>query len=265
MADINHTFCLCAYKESPYLEQCLKSLLDQTVPTNVLIATSTPNDYIFGIAKKYDVPVFVNTGKTGIQEDWNFAVSQAKTTFVTVCHHDDYYFPNYVENILKVITKKKAIEKVLYIHTGYKDVNAEGELKITKVNRVKRIINFWMRFGIFQRSRFCKRMALSFGNSVCCPSCTYNTHLLGQNFFQSELSDACDWDFYYTCIRKKGKAVYIPKPSMAKRYHAESTTTADLASGKRQKEEVIMFRKFWPAWVVKLIMKKYVEAYKSNE
>ena len=46
----DHTFAICAYKESPYLEECIKSLKNQTIKSNILIATSTPNDYIKGIA-----------------------------------------------------------------------------------------------------------------------------------------------------------------------------------------------------------------------
>lgn len=58
-----HTFAVCAYKESPYLEDCIQSLRAQTVKSNILIATSTPNDYIRSIAEKYDIPLIVNPGK----------------------------------------------------------------------------------------------------------------------------------------------------------------------------------------------------------
>ena len=39
----NHTFAICAYKESPYLEECITSLMEQTVKSEIFIATSTPN------------------------------------------------------------------------------------------------------------------------------------------------------------------------------------------------------------------------------
>ena len=42
----DHTFAICAYKESPYLESCIKSVLNQSVKTKVAISTGTPNDYI---------------------------------------------------------------------------------------------------------------------------------------------------------------------------------------------------------------------------
>ena len=45
-----HTFVVLAYKESSYLEECIKSVLNQKYPSKVVIATSTPNQYIENIA-----------------------------------------------------------------------------------------------------------------------------------------------------------------------------------------------------------------------
>ena len=50
-----HTFAVCAYGESPYLEECIESLKGQSIKSNILIATSTPNKYIKNIAEKYNV------------------------------------------------------------------------------------------------------------------------------------------------------------------------------------------------------------------
>ena len=58
-----HTFAVCAYKESPYLEECIESLKGQSVRSNILIATSTPNEYIKNIAEKNNIPYFINEGE----------------------------------------------------------------------------------------------------------------------------------------------------------------------------------------------------------
>ena len=39
-----HTFVICAYKESAYLEECVKSLKEQKKESNIIMVTSTPND-----------------------------------------------------------------------------------------------------------------------------------------------------------------------------------------------------------------------------
>ena len=38
----DHTFAICAYGESPYLDQCVQSLFDQDKASRVVIFTSTP-------------------------------------------------------------------------------------------------------------------------------------------------------------------------------------------------------------------------------
>ena len=45
------TFAICAYKDSPYLEEAVLSAKKQSVPVDIFIATSTPSDYIRNIAK----------------------------------------------------------------------------------------------------------------------------------------------------------------------------------------------------------------------
>jgi len=38
-----HSFAVMAYKDSPYLSDCLDSLKDQTVKSEIYITTSTPS------------------------------------------------------------------------------------------------------------------------------------------------------------------------------------------------------------------------------
>ena len=101
----NHTFAICAYKESQYLEECIKSLLNQTVKSNIIMATSTPNEFIENLAKKYNIELYINNGEKGIGQDWNFAVSKTNTDYVTVAHQDDIYNPNYLEDIVSKLNE----------------------------------------------------------------------------------------------------------------------------------------------------------------
>ena len=79
---MKHTFVICAYKESKYLEDCIRSLKAQEVKSYIKIATSTPNEYIYSIANKYGIDVFVNNMKkenniSNIGNDWQFAYNIA--------------------------------------------------------------------------------------------------------------------------------------------------------------------------------------------
>ena len=55
-----HSFVVLAYKESPYLESCIRSVLHQSEESRVVIATSTPNSYIQKYADKYGLEIVIN-------------------------------------------------------------------------------------------------------------------------------------------------------------------------------------------------------------
>ena len=101
-----HTFVICAYKESPYLEKCVQSLLKQTVASKIIIYTSTPNQSIKSIADKYSLELFTKNGGS-IGKDWNNAMSFVKTKYMTIAHQDDLYEPEYLENIITSFESRK--------------------------------------------------------------------------------------------------------------------------------------------------------------
>ena len=92
---LTHTYAICAYKDSPYLEACIRSLLRQTIPASVILCTSTPSPYLQRTAKKYGLPFFVRDGESDIQDDWNFAYEKAASRLVTIAHQDDIYHKDY--------------------------------------------------------------------------------------------------------------------------------------------------------------------------
>ena len=250
-----HTFAICAYKESPYLEECIKSLMSQEVKTNYLIATSTPNKHIEKLAKKYNIPYFIKDGKPDIQDDWNFAVSCAKTELVTVAHQDDVYDKEYSKQILLNYTGKE-----LMISTdNYYYIN--GKSVDNKNLKLKRILKLPLRIHLLKNVRWIRKLTLSLGNTIQCPSVTYNTKLIEGKIFTSDLKFGLDWDTFLKIYKMKGKVKYIPLKLMSFRISDESTTKSSMENDLRVKEDNIMFNKFWPKWITKLIMKYYVKAY----
>ncbi len=94
-----HTFVVMAYGDSP----CLDSLLQQTVPSAICIATSTPSDYLRDQARRIGASLYETEPGRGIAHDWNFALRQAKTKYVTLAHQDDWYAPDYTRKCLAAI------------------------------------------------------------------------------------------------------------------------------------------------------------------
>ena len=124
----DHTFAISAYKESKYLEECIKSVLNQKTKSNVIICTATPNNHIEALANKYNIPLYIREGKPDIQDDWNFAYANAKTQYVTITHQDDLYHEDYSSYIQKNIEKEN---KEILIFTGYREIKNGDVIPLT--------------------------------------------------------------------------------------------------------------------------------------
>ena len=255
-----HSFVVCAYRESRYLEDCIRSLLAQTVPSRIVVTTSTPNDYIREIAERYGLPVFVNRGEAGITGDWNFGLSRGEGDFVTLAHQDDLYDPTYTEQVL---ARADRARDPLILFTAYYEIRNGEKVFRNKLLNTKRRMNFF--FRPFPNSRWMRRRVLSMGNPICCPSVTYNRAACADLKFNAGYRFACDWDAWERLSRKKGAFCYLKTPLMGHRIHEESTTTEMTHSTRRAEEEASMFRRFWPKWITHILMHFYSAAAESNE
>lgn len=162
----NHTFAVCAYKESKYLEECIKSLKKQTVKSNIIISTSTPNEHIENLAKKYNLQMYINEGKTGIGQDWNYAVSVCKTDYVTVAHQDDIYSEDYLENIQKVCQK---YDDIVMAFTDYGELRNQKYVTSTTMLKIKKIMLMPLR--VLKKFKRNKKISIIFWKSNLLSKC----------------------------------------------------------------------------------------------
>ena len=256
----NHTFVICAYKQSQYLEECIKSILNQSMKSKVIISTSTPNDFINKLATQYSIPVFINEGEKGIGQDWNFGISKVKTDYVTIAHQDDIYKENYLEEIVKELEKGNDF---IIAFTDYREIKNGKEVKLTRNLKIKKILLFPLR--IFKKSKFIKRRTLSLGSSICCPSVTINKKISGENPYKTELKCDLDWDTWDKMAQYDERFLYIPKELMQHRIHEESETSNLIESNVRLEEDLLMLKRYWPEPIAKFIMKFYKNAIKTNQ
>lgn len=257
----DHTFMICAYQENPYLEKCILSVLNQTVLGQVKISTSTPNTYIRNLAVKYNLPLIINKGRGDMVDNWNYAYSQATSPLVTLCHQDDYYDPIYLENILYEVNRGKT--PVLIYTDYYEDRNGE-RIDANRILQVKRILNFPLRFSIFQRSKWMRRRIFSFGCPICCPSVTFCKTMIPDVPFSDEYSCCLDWEAWVRLSAIKGDFIYCAHKLVAHRVWEESSTSVMIADGVRSKEEFNILRSLWPEPIAKIIFAAYRRAQDSN-
>ena len=257
-----HTFAICAYKESPYLEECIQSLKAQTMKSQIILATSTPNEYIDSLGKKYNIPVFVNTGESGITQDWNFAYRQCKTKYITIAHQDDVYSKEYVEHLTALMEKSKL---PLIAFSDYAELRNGDIIKKNKLLKIKRLMLIPMRVKAFQSIKFVRRRILSFGCPICCPSVMFAKDNLPKEIFQHGFRSNEDWEAWERISHFKGDFLYDSNILMFHRIHEDSETTKILEDSARGDEDIVMYEKFWPSPIAKIIAKLYATSEKSND
>lgn len=254
-------FVICAYKRSPYLEECINSLQNQKVKVKIALVTSTPNEYIESLVKKYQLAYYINTGKSGISEDWNFSLSVSDKRVVTIAHQDDIYEPDYVKEILKNINKH---DNTLIAFTNYGELRNGIRITDNTLLHTKRLMLLLLRNRNLQKVRFVRRRILSFGSAICCPSVTFIKENLPNNIFRSGYRSNVDWQAWEMISNMKGAFVYCNDILMYHRIHKESATTAIIADNDRTKEDYEMFCKFWPKWAAKILEYFYKKSENSN-
>ncbi len=255
---IDHTFAICAYQDSPYLETCIRSLKRQTAPARIILCTSTPTPFIRGMAEKYRLPYYVRNRKSDIQEDWNFACEMAGTRLVTIAHQDDYYHRDYARTVQQYWGKYPDTT----IFTTNCMIIKEGKARrLGLVSLVKSLLRFPLRFHHLAHYTILKRAALIWGNPIICPSCTYDLEALGRPLFRSVFKYVLDWDTMWALAGKPGRLICIEKPLIGYRIHEGATTKAFIENNRRSKEEFAMYRKIWPDWMAKWLMVLYRKAY----
>ena len=256
-----HTFVVLAYKESKFLEECIKSVLNQSVKTNVIIATSTPNEFISNLAKKYNLDIVVNTGKKGIGYDFDFAVNCANTKLVTVAHQDDIYDEDYAKEMIKAYEEEP--NSIIIFPDYYEIRNGEKVYKNFNLN-IKKILLKPLRNHNKANKISRKRKALKYGCSIGCPSVTFVKKNVPQEIFACDLKANIDWYAWEKLSKLDGYFYYINKPLMGHSIYGESTTTEVIKDNKRSQEDYFIFCKFWPKWIAKIITKVYSYSEKSN-
>ena len=253
----SHTFVVCAYKECEYLEDCVLSLKNQVQSSKIIMVTSTDNSFIRSICSKYNIKLYVRKGKSDIQDDWNFGYNKAKSDLVTIVHQDDVYDKYYLKYIMDYYSKYPDSS---FVCTDYY-ILKKGKHYCDLNCKIKAFLKFFLRFSLFNKIKFFKVLSLAFGNSINCPSVTYNKLLIGDNnVFTSDLKFSLDWDTFLKLAKDDGRLGYIPKKLISFRIHNGSATVSCIKSNIRYKEDIIMFSKIWPKFVVKFIMLFYIKA-----
>lgn len=261
MTSKEHTFVICAYKNSQYLEECIRSLVRQRDYSDILMVTSTPSDYITELANKYEIELFVNEGESGITQDWEYAISKSKTDIVTIAHQDDIYEIDYSKRVIDAI---RSSSNPIIAFTDYYEIIEGEKIYKNKLLRIKRLMLSLFRLPLAEKSIFIRRLVLSLGNPICCPSVAYYLPNISRPLFNHHFRSNEDWEAWEKLSKENGDFIYINKMLMAHRIHNESETSIIIGDDSRSLEDYEMYRKFWPKCIARYLARKYKESEKYN-
>ena len=255
---MKHTFAISAYGDSPYLESCIKSLIGQSVKSDVIICTSTPSSYIDMLAEKYEIPLYIRKGESGIGYDWNFAYARADGELVTIAHQDDIYHHDYAKTLLDAKEKYPDMSVFMTSSITIKD----GKLiEFGEIEIVKKLLRIPLRIKGLNHISAVKRAAISYGNPIICPSCAYDKKLCGDNLFDAKYQFVIDWDALYRLASEKGRWICIEKPLIMYRVHADAATGEAIKNNVREYEETEMFERMHSDKVSGILRKAYKKSY----
>ncbi len=261
---ISHTFVVLAYKESLYLEGCIQSVLNQEYKSKVVVATSTPNNFINNLANKYGLKVIVNKnpGK-GIGYDFDFARTCVDSDLVTIAHQDDVYDKEYSKEIVNSFLK---YQDSTILFTDYYELR-NGKKVYSNTNlKIKRMMLKPLLWKSKSNRKLIKRLPLSLGDPICCPAVTFSSENLRQKkLFACDMKCDIDWNAWEIASKIKGRFLFIDKPLMGHRIHEDSTTTKIIEDNIRTKEDYEIFKRFWIVPIARLLTKVYSNSEKSNQ
>lgn len=249
------TIVVCAYKECDMLEKSVKAILGQTEPAIVKISTSTPNDYIENIAKKYNLEMCVNPDG-GHVKDYNFALNQIDTPLGMLAHQDDILNKHFVERNIQELNKAKnpiiSFSNYLEMRNGVVDNKPSFMIKI------KRIM-VWPLFIPFLKSTvFNKRLFQCIGDPIVHPSVIHVMDRMPDPVFDERFHASMDWDLWERLSHEKGEFVYVKDVLLYHRMSEENATAVLIATTNyRYEEELEVMSRFIGKPLAKFVMKFY--------
>ena len=259
-----HTFVVPTYGESPHLRDCLVSLRSQTILSPIIVTTSTPWAGLEALASDFDARVATHAPNVGIGRDWNFALEQTATPWVTIAHQDDVYLPAFVERTMAMAARNP---DAVLVTTGYAELTGlQGRQRnLSAMLVIKRVL---MELGFLGRQSVssigAKRLPLRFGCAIPCPSVSLRMDRIGLRF-REDLKVDLDWDAWLRLAEKPGAFAYDRRVLMLHRIHGDSETSAGVRAGIRASEDRMMFEVLWPTPIARLLAKAYALSYEAGE
>ena len=235
-----HTFVVPVFENPQWLDRCLRSLRAQTIRSVIRITTSTPSVELSRLAASHGIPVLENPVHAGIGADWNFALRQVTTDWVSLAHQDDEYASDYVARCLAAAD---TASDVTLVFTAANELYEDDTPSLNSTLK-RTICRLAFPAGNTIQSRFRKRLLLSFGNPIPCPSVMLHKSAIPDFQFEEDWKSNLDWIAWIRLADRPGTFVYVADALVKRRVHADAATARWMT--ERAIEDDRVLRELWP-------------------
>ena len=213
--------CLPTYNGAAYIEEALRSILNQTCQDfELLVADDGSTDTTLDIVQSFSDPriqVHRNPERLGIPANWNRCLELAGGEFVCVFHQDDIMLP---ENLERKVQLLSADETVGFVHSGVETL-VEGSAPSAFVDWIEDATED----TVWDGPEYFRTLLLN-GNRVCAPTVLARRHaLIEQGGFDRDLGFACDYAMWLRlCLTYR--AGFLARPLVRYRWHGGNASHA---------------------------------------
>lgn len=181
--------CLPTYNGADYIEEALRSILNQTYQDfELLVVDDGSTDATLDIVQSFSDPriqLHRNPERLGIPANWNRCLELAGGEFVCVFHQDDVMLPDNLERKVHLL---RADETVGFVHSGVEKL-VEGSAPSAFADWIEDATEDTVWAG----PEYFRTLLLN-GNRVCAPTVlARRSALLEQGGFDRDLGFACDY------------------------------------------------------------------------
>ena len=234
------TIVIPAYGESPYLDQCISSIVNSQGASVeiIVIDDASPSTFVRNISEKYfpRVSYLRNEKNLGVANNFNKALSTANSLFVQIVGQDDMIINSMVEVIHSA---NNYAEECFAIHPAVTVIDGLGNSSFGMNEVVKSIIKPHSKMAY---SGDTLRRRLLFGNWTYFPSIIWNKKLLPEAPFSDEYKYCMDLDLLLRMCVTDSSLFLSEKKGFHYRRHRDSVSMAAVPK-KRFEEEMSVIRK----------------------
>lgn len=231
------------YGDINYLKVAVLSVLNQTVRNwnLTIIDDQYPGDEAHNLVREINdsrITYIKNEKNLGVSGNFDKCLELAQSDFVTIMGFDDALLPNYVEQMLEVISKTP---NVSMIAPGVEVIDSSGNICKPLIDKVKAhyrkpVVGKGLIAGEDLASSLLK------GNWAYFPAMCWNRKVLSKYTFDPHLDVVQDLNVMLDIIADGGNMVVIPQLLFQYRRHASSASTWRAADGSRFRQESQLFQ-----------------------